>query len=93
MSQWNWETHPNTVAMQEEMTRLRQEIALIELSSERYIKSRNEMMQERDDLRQLCRTIYEVWAGSEGIPEPQTCPEEYLYQLVCQMRDEAKKGL
>ena len=44
-------------------------------------------------LRQVCRNVYEVWAGSEGIPVPETCPEAYLLQLVEQMRDEAKKGL
>ena len=44
-------------------------------------------------LRQVCRNVYEVWAGSEGIPMPETCAEGYLLQLVEQMRDEAKEGL
>ena len=44
-------------------------------------------------LRQALRNVYEVWAGSEGIPMPETCPEAYLLKLVEQMRDEAKKGL
>jgi hypothetical protein len=44
-------------------------------------------------LRQVCRNVYEVWAGSDGIPEPETAVEAYLLQLVEQMRDEAKKGL
>jgi len=42
---------------------------------------------------QLFREIYEVWAGSEGIPEPVTCTEAYLLRLIEQMRDIAKKGL
>ena len=44
-------------------------------------------------LRQVCRDVYEVWAGSEGIPMPETAAEAYLLQLVEQMRDAAKKGL
>ena len=43
--------------------------------------------------REVSRRVYEVWAGSEGIPEPITCSEAYLLQLVMQMRDEAKVGL
>ena len=44
-------------------------------------------------LRQVCRDAYEVWAGSEGIPEPIYASEAYLYQLLINMRDEVKKGL
>ena len=44
-------------------------------------------------LHQICREVYEVWAGSEGIPVPQTAVEAYLLQLVEQMRDIAKEGL
>ena len=43
--------------------------------------------------QQALRNVYEVWAGSEGIPEPKTCPEAYLIQLIQQMRDAAKEGL
>jgi len=52
-----------------------------------------EALLEIDRLKQVCRNVYEVWAGSEGIPIPETCPEAYLLNLVEQMRDEAKKGL
>ena len=48
---------------------------------------------EIDRLRQVARNVYEVWAGSEGIPLPETAAEAYLLQLVEQMRDEAKNGL
>ena len=45
------------------------------------------------ELRAICRDAYEIWAGSAGIPEPQTCSEAYLLQLLLQMRDEVKRGL
>lgn len=48
---------------------------------------------ELSRLQQCCRDVYEVWAGSEGIPEPQTATEAYLLSLVEQMRDAAKEGL
>lgn len=48
---------------------------------------------EAERLRQVCRNVYEVWAGSEGLPMPETAPEAYLRQLVIQMKDEAKEGL
>ena len=44
-------------------------------------------------LRQVCRNVYEVWAGSEGIPVPVYATEAYLLSLIEQMRDEAKGGL
>lgn len=43
--------------------------------------------------KELFREIYEVWAGSEGVPEPVTCTEAYLLRLIEQMRDIAKKGM
>ena len=52
-----------------------------------------QLEQENAAQKRVCRNVYEVWAGSEGIPEPETCPEAYLLQLVEQMRDEAKAGL
>lgn len=52
-----------------------------------------EMQEEITRLRQVCRDAYEVWAGSEGIPEPVYASEAYLYQLLINMRDEVKKGL
>jgi len=52
-----------------------------------------EQKKEVERLQQVCRDTYEVWAGSEGIPEPICASEAYLLSLVEQMRDEAKKGL
>lgn len=51
------------------------------------------LAQESHDLQQICRDAYEVWAGSEGIPAPQTAAEAYLLSLLEQMRDEVKRGL
>ena len=48
---------------------------------------------EIERLQRICRDAYEVWAGSEGIPEPETAAEAYLLQLLEQMRDEIKKGV
>jgi hypothetical protein len=53
----------------------------------------SELLTENERLRQICRDAYEVWAGSEGIPEPETAAEAYLLQLLIQMRDEITKGL
>jgi len=46
-----------------------------------------------EELQQILRNAYEVWAGSEGIPEPETAAEAYVYQLLIEMRDEVKRGL
>lgn len=51
------------------------------------------LAQESHDLQQICRDAYEVWAGSEGIPAPQTAAEAYLLQLLTNMKDEVKRGL
>jgi hypothetical protein len=48
---------------------------------------------EIERLRQVARNVYEVWAGSDGIPQPETAAEAYLLKLIEQMRDEAKDGL
>jgi hypothetical protein len=48
---------------------------------------------ERDDLRQICRDAYEVYAGSEGIPTPETAAEAYVGYLLNSMKDEIARGL
>jgi len=48
---------------------------------------------QRNQLRNNLYEIYEVWAGSEGIPIPETAAEAYLVRLVEQMRDISKEGL
>ena len=39
--------------------------------------------------RNYLREIYEVWAGSEGIPIPETAAEAYLLQLIEQIKEYA----
>jgi len=46
-----------------------------------------------EELHQICRDAYEVYAGSEGIPTPETAAEAYVYQLLMQMKDEIARGL
>jgi hypothetical protein len=57
------------------------------------LKERDTLRIENAALHQICRDAYEVWAGSEGIPEPVYASEAYLLQLLLAMRDEVKKGL
>lgn len=56
-------------------------------------KKIDEKATEIDALREICRDAYEVWAGSEGIPEPVTASEGYLLMLIEQMLDIVKLGL
>ena len=46
-----------------------------------------------DKLNAALKEIYEIWAGSEGIPLPTTAPEAYLLRLIEQMRDVARDAL
>ena len=46
-----------------------------------------------EKLNAALKEIYEIWAGSEGIPLPTTAPEAYLLGLVEQMRDIARDAL
>lgn len=46
-----------------------------------------------DKLTAALKEIYEIWAGSEGIPVPTTAPEAYLLGLIEQMRDIARDAL
>ena len=58
-----------------------------------YVDGIKALKAEIERLQRICRDAYEVWAGSEGIPEPETAAEAYLLHLLEQMRDEIKKGL
>jgi hypothetical protein len=44
-------------------------------------------------LEAALREIYEVYAGSEGIPQPMTAAEGYLLRLVMEMADTARTAL
>jgi len=65
----------------------------IEAVTKAIIDERDTLRAALAELEGVCREVYEVWAGSEGIPLPKTAAEAYLLQLVEQMRDAAKKGL
>jgi hypothetical protein len=56
-------------------------------------KNASQEQSEIERLRQVCRNVYEIWAGSDGIPVPETCAEGYLLRLIEQMRDEVMAGL
>ena len=60
----------------------------------------NEMLRQkavdRDRIEKLeaaLREIYEVYAGSEGIPEPMTAAEGYLLRLLKEMVGVTRKAL
>lgn len=40
-----------------------------------------------------CRKAYEVWAGMDGTPIPETAPEGYYLQIIKDMREAVSKGL
>lgn len=52
-----------------------------------------ELRQQLADSQQALRNVYEVWAGSEGIPMPEADYEIFLLNVVEQMRDAAKEGM
>lgn len=43
------------------------------------------LLSENEKLRRAMHDIYEVYAGSEGIPEPVGCAEAYLLKLLMDM--------
>ena len=57
------------------------------------VKMRYEAAGEIEALRQICRDAYEVYAGSEGIPTPETAAEAYLFRLFHEMLEEIERGL
>lgn len=48
---------------------------------------------EIERLREALREIYEVYAGSEGIPQPMTAAEGYLLSLLMEVVRIAQKAL
>ena len=48
---------------------------------------------ETAQLRKALREIYEVYAGSEGIPQPMTAAEGYLLSLLMEAVEIASKAL
>jgi len=53
----------------------------------------HEAADEIERLREALREIYEVYAGSEGIPQPMTAAEGYLLSLLMEAVEIASKAL
>ena len=61
---------------------------------EAWIKAVQPYADEIERLREALREIYEVYAGSEGIPQPMTAAEGYLLSLfmeVVRIAQEARR--
>jgi len=54
---------------------------------------KQEAAYEIEQLRGTVREIYEVYAGSEGIPQPMTAAEGYLLSLLMEVVRIAQKAL
>ena len=52
-----------------------------------------EAANEIERLRKAPREIYEVYAGSEGIPQPMTAAEGYFLSLLMEVVEIASKAL
>jgi len=52
-----------------------------------------EAADEIERLREALREIYEVYAGSEGIPQPMTAAEGYLLSLLMEVVRIAQNAL
>jgi len=52
-----------------------------------------EAADEIEKLREALREIYEVYAGSEGIPQPMTAAEGYLLSLLMEVVRIAQSAL
>lgn len=52
-----------------------------------------EAADEIERLREALREIYEVYAGSEGIPQPMSAAEGYLLSLLMEVVKIAQKAL
>ena len=52
-----------------------------------------EIQNRIEELEAALRDVYEVYAGSEGIPQPMTAAEGYLLRLVKEMANAARTAL
>ena len=66
-------------------------MAKMTLDSER--EANRILTDEIERLREALREIYEVYAGSEGIPQPMTAAEGYLLSLLMEVVRIAQKAL
>ena len=87
------ELHDFARQLERELTALREELKNCSAQFDRQQEQLDRNAEQIATLRQCLRNVYEVWAGSEGIPAPTVASEAYLLSLVEQMRDAAKEGL
>jgi uncharacterized protein YhaN len=78
---------------QREIEALRREVDKFRYGEAMQAQLKENLREQLAASQQALRNVYEVWAGSEGIPVPETVVEAYLLRLVEQMRDAAKEGL
>jgi len=64
-----------------------------EVQADMWHQSWKEADDEIERLREALREIYEVYAGSEGIPQPMTAAEGYLLSLLMEAVEIASKAL
>ena len=66
-------------------------------AAEEEIRHLKQELAQRDgrieQLETALRDVYEVYAGSEGIPQPMTAAEGYLLHLVKEMANTARAAL
>ena len=79
--------------LEKEITALREQLKDCSAAFDRQQEMLDRNAEQIAALRQCLRDVYEVWAGSEGIPAPTVASEAYLLSLVEKMRDAAKEGL
>jgi 1-deoxy-D-xylulose 5-phosphate reductoisomerase len=88
------------VRQQEEIAELRQQLAAahenVKIANSQTEKFERKWYLAKDaleDSQQALRNVYEVWAGSEGIPNASRMFDAYLLTIIEQMRDAAKEGM
>jgi hypothetical protein len=64
-----------------------------EVQADMWHQNYKEAADEIVQMREALREIYEVYAGSEGIPQPMTAAEGYLLSLLMEVVRIAQKAL
>lgn len=69
------------------------EATVFTCTEEQLLAFAREPLAEIERLREALRETYEVYARSEGIPQPMTAAEGYLLHLVKEMANTAQAAL
>jgi len=72
---------------------LRKRVALLEKQLENALAWVTAKQRKEAVAREALREIYEVYAGSEGIPQPMTAAEGYLLSIFMEAVGIAQKAL